>query len=572
MIPKNQFGAILLDTRSIQKYVFSCNKLKTNIGASFLVDQIFTNFMKKVLDESELTISEKSWETYTKEKEKTPENQVELQMLEKGNEHLTAEIAYIGGGNMLILLRPLDGETEKSILERCKQLVREWSLKVLMMAPGLKTGAAIGLLDVSPEHFKSSLDALYKQLKIHQNMILPQVDLPYTGLTLTCDYTGKVANVYGDEKRWISAEVAAKEDAYQAFKEEFKKTINLPKEYDVASDIQKLGYLSGESYICVIHIDGNNMGVKFSHCRGMQERRALSLKIANVVKDGFKKLLQDIIEDYENGSYKKYLKLMQDEETGETTILPIRPIIIGGDDVTFVCAGRVGLLYAQRFIEHVSKQEILNKGLLDTINQSNQDSSADKHMNATMSCCGGIAIVPATYPFYRAYELAEQLCDSAKKKSRKYDSSLIDFAVLHGQMTPQLSQLEQQNYKAPVGFLHAGPYLIAGKGESGVETIDDLKKVYTFLFCDTDSHDADSHDTDSHDKIPKNKVKQLRQVLLQNRHSQILFLEHCPEMKLSKAEDLWKMRDEISGKKNLVTPYMDAIELERFVIPKFMKG
>ena len=25
-------GAILLDTRSIQKYVFSCNKLKTNVG------------------------------------------------------------------------------------------------------------------------------------------------------------------------------------------------------------------------------------------------------------------------------------------------------------------------------------------------------------------------------------------------------------------------------------------------------------------------------------------------------------------------------------------------------------
>lgn len=38
-------GAILLDTRSIQKYVFGCNKLKTNTGASFLVDGIFTEAM-----------------------------------------------------------------------------------------------------------------------------------------------------------------------------------------------------------------------------------------------------------------------------------------------------------------------------------------------------------------------------------------------------------------------------------------------------------------------------------------------------------------------------------------------
>lgn len=570
MIPKNQFGAILLDTRSIQKYVFSCNKLKTNIGASFLVDRIFTNFMKQVLDESELAISEKSWEAYTREKENKPENQVELQMLEKGNENLTAEIAYIGGGNMLILLRPLAGEAEKSILARCKQLVREWSLKVLMMAPGLKTGAAIGLLDVSPEHFKSSLDTLYKQLKVHQNMILPQVDLPYTGLTLTCDYTGKVANerVWGDENRWISAEVAAKEQAYRAFEEGFSKTINLPPEYEVASDIQDLGYLSGknsshenssgESYICVIHIDGNNMGVKFSHCRGMQERRALSLKIANIVKDGFNNLLQDIVADCKNGSYKKWLRLVKD---GEKTILPIRPIIIGGDDVTFVCAGRVGLLYAQRFIEYVSKQEILNKDLLEAVNQSNQkDHSGDKRINSTMSCCGGIAIVPATYPFYRAYELAEQLCDSAKKKSRKYDGSLIDFAVLHGQMTPQLSQLERQNYRAPMGFLHAGPYLVAGKGDSDTEKIDDLKRVYTVLFSGTLSQK----------EIARNKVKQLRQVLLQNRHSQTLFLEHCSEMKLEKVEDLWTLRNEESGE--LVTPYMDAIELERFVIPEFMKG
>ena len=29
--------AILFDTRSIQKYIFASNRLKTNIGASFLV-------------------------------------------------------------------------------------------------------------------------------------------------------------------------------------------------------------------------------------------------------------------------------------------------------------------------------------------------------------------------------------------------------------------------------------------------------------------------------------------------------------------------------------------------------
>ena len=111
-----------------------------------------------------------------------------------------------------------------------------------------------------------------------------------------------------------------------------------------------------------------------------------------------------------------------------------------------------------------------------------------------------------------------------------------------------------------MGFLHAGPYLVAGKEDSDTEKIDDLKRVYTVLFSGTLSQK----------EIARNKVKQLRQVLLQNRHSQTLFLEHCSEMKLEKVEDLWTLRNEESGE--LVTPYMDAIELERFVIPEFMKG
>ena len=46
-------GAIFLDTRSIQKYVFASNKLKTNAGASYLVDSIFSDLMENhVLDKS----------------------------------------------------------------------------------------------------------------------------------------------------------------------------------------------------------------------------------------------------------------------------------------------------------------------------------------------------------------------------------------------------------------------------------------------------------------------------------------------------------------------------------------
>ena len=43
-------AALLMDTRSIQKYIFSGTTLRTNIGASYIVEQLFQNdLVKKVL-------------------------------------------------------------------------------------------------------------------------------------------------------------------------------------------------------------------------------------------------------------------------------------------------------------------------------------------------------------------------------------------------------------------------------------------------------------------------------------------------------------------------------------------
>ena len=538
-------GAILLDTRSIQKYVFSCNQLKTNIGASHLIDTIFTSTMMDVLKASGLNMPDVSW----KETEK-------LCMQE--DSHIQCEVAYIGGGNMLILVREQE-ELDKN-LSVCRKIVSAWSTRLLIEAPGLHVGAAVGGLDIAEEKFKNSLDILYEQLKKNQNTIFPQVDLPYTGLTVECDFSGKTANIRNydyltGEVRMISAETQEKINSEKRLQQssEYKEQLN--DEYSFASELDTIGYKTGESYVCVVHIDGNNMGIKFSKCKDMQERKKLSQTVATIVKKGFIHLLKKIINDY--NLYKdKYLLLGEDEGK---KILPIRPIIIGGDDVTFICPGRVGIQFAKWFIEDVNKEKLLDDDLYQRINEEFQE-KADKGeepdcVQQTMSCCGGVAIVPAKYPFYRAYELAEQLCSSAKKLSRKDDSSLIDFAVLHGQMTPQLSQLETWQYDAPCGYLHFGPYMI-GKKEAPV-SLDRLLSLRTRLF----------------DSVPQNKVKKLREVLHQDEHSMQLFLENCREMRellqhksgISDVSGLW----ETNSLHERVTRYVDAIEIEKFVIPEW---
>ena len=529
-------GAILLDTRSIQKYVFGCNRLKTNTGASYLVDGIFTEAMVDVLKQSGLKMPDQDWKEAGK-----------LEMSETAA--IECEIAYIGGGNMLVLVRK--GEESLRI---CRELVQKWSLKVLLEAPGLKTGAAIGEIDLADANFQTSLNALYKQLKENQNNVLPQVDLPYTGFSVECDYSGKAANVYNkDYKRLVSAEVEAKTAAYDAADKKIKKDFYevLGDEYDFCSELESLGYKDGESYISVIHIDGNNMGVKFSKCRDMQERKNLSKKVQEAVEHAFGYLIKKIVTEYD--SYADVLD-MRALKQGNKRLLPLRPIIIGGDDITFICPGRMGLQYAQAFIEYVNSEDLLDKDLYNYIKKE-----TGKQISRSLSCCAGVAIVPAKYPFFHAYELAEQLCDEAKEKSRKDDGNYLDFAILHGEKYGDISLLRKEQYESANGSLHYGPYNVLGKEN-------DKQSVKGLLALSRALSDKD---------MPRNKVKELRRLLHEDKHSMSIFLENCPEIcELVKKENKLTSvtADDMWDKDTVATRYIDAIEVIDFNYPEKKTG
>lgn len=541
-------GAILLDTRSIQKYVFSCNKLKTNVGASYLVDKIFSDLMPQILTKHNLKQPQL--------KKFSPDNEQQFYWLEdkalfmKDDSSINCEIASVGGGNMLILVDKGD-DTE----ETCLKIVRDWSRELLLRAPGLKTGIAIDTIDIdcSDEEFQTSTNKLFQKLKENQNNILPQVDLPFTGFTLECDYSDKVTSSdtfeYKDsKKRLISKEVKAKTEAFESADDDYRTL--LEDEYKFTNEIDNLGYKDGESYICVIHIDGNNMGIKFANARSMQERKKLSSDVAKIVKKSFDKLIHSIMDEYD--IYADYLDMHKLTTKDYKPVLPIRPIIIGGDDVTFVCPGRVGLIYAKRFIEFVNEEKLLtddfHKYVQAKISQTDKNTTISNHL----SCCGGIAIVPAKYPFFRAYELAEALCSEAKKKSRAHDDSLIDFAILHGDMYPSIEQLRANQYVGVNGDLHYGPYYVLKQSEDKANV-----------------HDLLSLTEKLQHKIPQNKIKKLRSVLTQDEHSIAQFLENSNDIRdiLQKevhktnisAQDFWQ-----DGR----TRYIDAIEIADFLIPE----
>lgn len=554
--------AILLDTRSIQKYVFSCNKLKANIGASYIVDAIFEELMVDILGNLSLNMPKENmyWKNRTIDK-----------LYMEIDQSIECEIAYIGGGNMLILIRK-DGEDGKNI---CREIVKEWTTKLLELAPGLQTGAAIGKIDLDNDKFQASLSLMYKQLKENQNNILPQVNPPNSGMNIECDISGETATCHkalgSEEKRWYSEEVKSKFAAFEYARERIHKDYEdvLGEEYDFANQFEDLGYKDGESYISIIHIDGNNMGVKFSACETMHERSKLSLRVAEIVKESFREVLSEMVDSYVE--YSEFLDLTDD---GMYNLLPIRPIIIGGDDVTFVCPGRLGISLAKRFIEIVSEKELMSEEEAKKMEAYLAAKGTPSVIKPNMSCCGGIAIIPAKYPFFRAYQLAEQLCSVAKEKSRAYDNNLIEYAILHGEIYPTVEQLRDNQYYGVEGYLHYGPYFVGnvsdgeGKDKDHINDLIELSEIMkTGLKISSKEH-----------AMANTKIKKLREVLTQDKHTIEIYWALSDNLRKivanqinqdkAEADDLWT----IDKNKNKKTRYIDAIEIMDFMPIKEMES
>lgn len=545
MASTKKYNALLFDTRSIQRYIYSGNLLRTNIGASYIVDRIFYDVLVETLGgifpaEDFSYAADTAWDD-SKDADETWERMKDCC------------VAYVGGGNALILF-----DAEKS--DRRREVVQEFTLKLLTTRPGLKVGVAFGELNIIGGKLnQADVDALYAELKSNQNKIFPAVNVPYSGLTLSCEINGETAD-YCDtrglvkpdgEVRFYSMETAVKAEmsvaANENLKARFDKIFELKNssvrmtDFEFPTKVDELGQKVGENYFAIVHVDGNNMGLKFSTCENLTDRRRLSREIRRKTEGAFADLLLKIIAAKAE-VFGDALKFTDEK------VLPIRPLIIGGDDVTFICPANMAIMFT--------------KTLMESLDAETPEGTPEKlTLGAArrMDCCAGVAILPTAYPFFRGYKLAEQLCDEAKKfmRTEKVASSWLDFAILHGEQAPTLQQIRQREYTGARGNLHFGAYRVGNKTKAR-ENLENLLECTTKFF-----------------ELPRGKVKELRGVLQRGKDDTARFVRQLEYQKqeIPKVAQ-WEgiFTDELwSAEKLSRTPYVDAIELMDFYSPEVAK-
>ena len=524
---------LIVDTTGIQPYIFGSNRLQENIGASHLVDQ--------------------ATGTWALESVPTPNNiDIKTHQL-KENLHinkdssLAAEVIYSGGGNFVVLLKDE---------EKAKEFTRKLSRKVLCDAPNLQ-------LDIAKEKFNWS-ESLYKtSQKVFQKLAEQKqcrsISNPLLGLGVTavCQSTGLPAVSYYKDSL-VSAEILAKLDAVEDANKRLTKTFSnllkdssfiFPKEFD------NMGRGQGEhSYIAVVHADGNGMGKiinkigdKFSQPEQNRDYinhiRAFSKNVEQSSKKALENTLYSLINSVEpaNNHYNIIHRNKEGQRLAEIHLkdrnLPFRPIVFGGDDVTFVCDGRLGISLAIKYLQEFECQT-KNKNIL------NQDGKPG------LTACAGISIVKTHYPFARAYKPAEELCKLAKsfRKDEKTDDSCLDWHFALSGLSGSIETIRNREYKVKEGSLNWRPVALHKNISQKIHSWQTVKKALEAF--------------QSSDWVTRrNKIKALREALRESKdeieqfRSKFLDESELPDLGLS---------DSDYRKKGWVAsdcPYFDAIEM-----------
>lgn len=285
--------------------------------------------------------------------------------------------------------------------------------------------------------------------------------------------------------------------------------------YKLVTQLEKLGGNKDDNnFIAVVHIDGNLMGKKVQEndkelrkiLDGIsdpekkldmyrEKKQEFSEKIDKLFKGAYSDMQNVVKKQVENGDLKDLS--LEEVVNGEKQInFPVRRIITAGDDICFVSEGKIGIECAVEYMKALWKRS-----------------------EGENSACAGVAIVHQSYPFYKAYEIAESLCSSAKKYNASLDKEgcanacAIDWHIEYGEMYGGLDEIRKHYVDADGKSILARPYFVCGKpeyeGKAGNRTYANFKQTMEEMEYALHNKCEDEEDR----MIARRKLKELRTYL-----------------------------------------------------------
>lgn len=399
----------LFETKSIQSYLFRSGKLKDVIAASerlgALIDSDKSSVLAKVLESANIP-----------------------------SDLLNPSIADSPG--MIRFLRCKGGAFYacSDSLDQLLALRSIWTLTIQQLFPSLVFIDALG----SGENIPAAMEDAHRILGAERNT--PDVNLPAaTAISERDQRTGFISvpvsplakkSTHGDDTREdaIDIDIELHRQAYSSLK--IKDAAALQDRFTPPSLRGQIGYpvnletdfkfsapnVHSENKdaikdIALIHIDGNGLGALL-----IALRDALKNASDNEYRLGFRAFSEALATATESAAQEatRWLHSVASYELEDSTkpMLPMRPLVLGGDDLTLLCRADLALEYSKRFCKDFKKRS--QDALKPLFKNELKKSSLAPYLTAS----GGILFHKAGHPFVNTHHLVEDLCQHAKKLTK----------------------------------------------------------------------------------------------------------------------------------------------------------
>ncbi|QDZ90846.1 Uncharacterised protein [Shewanella putrefaciens] len=242
--------------------------------------------------------------------------------------------------------------------------------------------------------------------------------------------------------------------------------------------------------LALIHIDGNGLGLLLRSLQG-------ALKGIGDQEYGraFRTFSSALARATQQAAFQASYWLYQEQKRGldagcEPDMLAMRPIVLGGDDITLFCQADLALGYAETFC--IAFKSCSERELAPLYHDYLQGTPLKPYLTAS----GGILYHKATHPFTTCHNLVEGLCKEAKQLTQSLDSHVgpaaISFYRLSHALAEDIVTLRTQSQQFLIEdrqlLTSIGGYLVEDKTQNNAHktntytpSLSNLKQAITLL-------------------------------------------------------------------------------------------
>lgn len=438
---ESKYVLAMYDVRGKQDFIFRTNRLTEIVGASWIIRDVFEDYLYKSAEERGKKIFNYRM---------TGENSAfSVEAFKSHMNDYIGEVLYEGGGNFLILFKDIDTFRETTYYFTKKLMEEIGTLQVL--------GTCVEIENF--DDFNKNRKELYERHRINEaqeSIIAPWSCIPIVQVDrktsqplvvlkdkLPGSIKGRIKQSGVDGK--LTKESAAKLIKYYSEidkinNNEDDKLTKLEKEFykNNTKELDDLVLEKGtDSQLAVVYIDGNNMGTKaqaatqgiskYEKC--IASLREFSDKTQELyVTNGVEHALSGLSSDKSNGTY--------------------RIVVSAGDEINFIVNAHDAFICAKNYLDYLRNEK--------------EDGA---------SACAGIAVFHSHAPYADVYRIAEEACESGKQKMKEAGlerASFIDFHICQGAIGTSLEQIRDEEN----GRVISRPWMMWKDDEPGNKKVD----------------------------------------------------------------------------------------------------